>query len=194
VHKKQYRTPKWLRKILAYGVAIAGILSLPLLTALLLKSWVIGLWLIVIVIPLFPAIQTILLREKPVTSLNFLKIYFTELASFSLQIGFLLVSAPIIVIMVASRLVIGLSVVAVISWFIVGLQQLGVKIGAKMPKHDIIILLWITMGLTAAVGIFYLFYRLGKKYEDSFFNLWARQFKKIREHCRYENLEEESGE
>jgi hypothetical protein len=175
--------------ILAYGLAIGGILLLPLLAALFFKSWLIGSLLIVTVIPLFPAMQAILLRKRPASLFMFLNIYVAELASFSLQLGLLVVSAPFIAILVAGRLAVALLVTAVISWFIVGLQQLGLDIGSKMPRNDIMILLWITIGLTIAVGLFYFFDRLVKKHEDGYFSLWAKQFVRIREFFRYDPLQ-----
>jgi uncharacterized membrane protein YuzA (DUF378 family) len=179
--------PEWLRItaiILAYGLTIGGILAIPWLFALS-RSWAIGFLLFVIVVPLFPAMQAILLKKKPASLFMFLKIYVAEFASLFLQLSLLLVTAPFIAILVAGRLVIVLWVAAVIAWFIVGLQQLGLDIGRKMPGDDIIILLWITVGLTAAVVIFYFFDRFVKKYEDSYFTLWAKPFVRIREFLRY---------
>jgi hypothetical protein len=184
--QNRFEVPEWLRIILAYGVAIGGILALAWLVALFLKSWLIGFLLFVTIIPLFPAMQAILLKKKPASLVMFLKLYAAEFASFSLQLSLLLVSAPIIAILVAGRLAIVLLIAAVISWFIVGLQQLGLDIGSKMPRNDIIILLWVTIGLVVAVGIFYLFDRLVKKYEDGYFSLWANQFVRIREFFSYD--------
>ncbi len=110
-----------------------------------------------------------------------LKIYIIEFASFTLQLLLLLVSAPFIAIAVTGVLVCMLLVVASISWFIVGLQQLGFDIGSEMLGVDIKFLFWVTIGLMAAVGIYYFSIRLFKKYGDSYFGLWASQFVKIRE-------------
>jgi hypothetical protein len=188
----RFESPEWLRItgiILAYGLAIGGIFLLALLAASFLKSWLIGSLLVITVIPLFPAMQAILLRKRPATLFMFLKIYVAEFASFSLQLGFLVVSAPFIAILVAGRLVVMLLFTAVISWIIVGLQQLGLDIGSKMPKNDIMILLWVTIGLAVAGGLFYFFDRLVKKHEDGYFSLWAKQFVRIRAFFRYDPLQ-----
>jgi hypothetical protein len=128
------------------------------------------------------------LKKAPADPYLFLKIYAAEFASLFLQLALLLVSAPFIAIAVAGVLACVLLVAAVISWFIVGLQQLGLDIGSKMSKADIAIFFWVTIGLVAAVGLFYIFIRLFKKYGDSYFSLWARQFVKIREFFRYDLL------
>ena len=103
----------------------------------------------------------------------------------------MVVSAPFIAILVAGRLAVVLLVTVVIAWFIVGLQQLGLNIDSKMPKNDIMTLLWVTIGLVVAVGLFYFFDRLVKKHEDSYFSLWTKQFVKIREFFRYDTLQKE---
>ena len=79
-------------------------------------------------------------------------------------------------------------VAAVMAWFIVGLQQLGLDIGSKMPRGDIVILLRVTIGVAVAAGIFYFLDRLIKRHEDSYSSLWAMQFEKIREFFRYDTL------
>jgi hypothetical protein len=185
-------TPEWFRIggiILAYGLTIGGILAIPWLFSFS-RSWSIGLLLVVMVIPLFPVMQTILLGKAPAKMFLFLKIYVAEFTSLFLQLGFLLVTLPFIAVLVAGRLATALLLAVVISWFIVGLQQLGVDIGRKMPGADILILLWVTIGLTVVVGIFFLLVRLFEKHEDGYFSLWARQFTKIREFFRYDTLEE----
>ena len=57
-----------------------------------------------------------------------------------------------------------------------------------MPRDDIIILLKVTIGLAVAVGAFYFFDRLVKKYEDGYFSIWAKQFVNIREFFRYDTF------
>jgi hypothetical protein len=186
--QNRFEGPEWLRIagiILAYGLTIGGIVFvIPWLFALS-ESWAIGFLFFVIVVPLFPAMQAILLKKKPASLFMFLKIYVAEFASLFLQLSLLLVTAPFMVILVGGRLAIALLIAAVIAWFIVGLQQFGLNIGRKMPGDDIIILLWVTIGLVIAVGIFYFFDRLVKKHEDSYFDLWAKPFVRIREFLRY---------
>lgn len=185
--QNRFEGPEWLRIagiILAYGLTIGGIFAIPWLFGLS-QSWTIGFLLFVIVVPLFPAMQAILLKKKPASLFMFLKIYVAEFASFFLQLGLLLVTAPFMAILVAGRLAIALLVAAVIAWFFVGLQQFGLDIGRKMPGDDMIILLWVTIGLVAAVGIFYFSDRLVKKHEDDYFSFWAKPFVKIREFLRY---------
>lgn len=178
--KSSFNSPGF-RIILAYGLTIGGILALPWLYGLMHShSWLIGVLLFMFAIPLFPAVHAILLKKIPANLFIFLKIYAAEFASFFLQLALILVSAPVIAIMVAGRLAIVLLITAIISWFIVALQQIGVDIGSKMPKNDIIILLWVTIGLIAAVGFFCFFNHLIKKHEDGYFTLWANQFLKIR--------------
>ena len=76
--QNRFEVSDWLRVILAYGMAVLGIFVLTLLVVLFHESWVIGFWSILIVIPLFPAVQTILLRKKQAKPVMFLKIYLTE--------------------------------------------------------------------------------------------------------------------
>lgn len=178
----------WLRIagiILAYILTFAGILVvLPLLFSLS-KSWLVGFLLFVIVVPVFPAMQTILSGQRPASLLVFFKIYVAEYASLVVQLIFLLVTVPFIAIAVFGRLTIALLVTAVIGWFIVGLQQLGVKIGRQLPKDEIVLFFWVTLGLAVVVGSYYWLSKLAKKYEDGFFNFWAEQFVRIRDFFRY---------
>ena len=175
----QFESPEWLRIILAYGVTIGGLFVLVWLATLFLRFRLIGLLLIIVVIPLFPAMQAILLRQKPASL--FMKLYVAEFASLTLQLGLLLVSTPFIAISVAGVLACALLITAVIGWFIVGLQQLGLDIGSKMSRGDIEIFFWVTVGLIVAIGIFYIFVRLVRKNGDRYFSLWAKQFVKIRD-------------
>jgi hypothetical protein len=187
-YQNRAEAPEWFRIggiIVACGLTIGGILIIPWLFAVS-RSWSIGLLLIVMVIPLVLAMQTILLGKAPANVFLFLKIYVAEFTSLFLQLGFLLVTLPFIAVLVAGRLASALLLAVVISWFIVGLQQLGFDIGRKMPGADILILLWVTIGLTVAVGIFFLLVRLFERHEDGYFSLWARQFTKIREFFRYD--------
>ena len=171
--------------ILAYFLTFAGILfGLPYLFSLS-KSWIIGFLLLVAFIPLFPAMQTILMGERPASLTIFIKIYVTEYASLMMQLLFLIVSVPFIVIGVAGWLAIALAAGAVIAWIIVGLQQIGLDIGRKMPGEDIFILFLVTIGLFLIVGIFYWLHRFAKKREEGYFGIWAKQFVKIREFLRY---------
>ncbi|MCD4737822.1 MAG: hypothetical protein K8R89_00995, partial [Anaerolineae bacterium] len=160
----QFESPEWLRIILAYGVTIGGLFVLVWLATLFLRFRLIGLLLIIVVIPLFPAMQAILLRQKPASL--FMKLYVAEFASLTLQLGLLLVSTPFIAISVAGVLACALLITAVIGWFIVGLQQLGLDIGSKMSRGDIEIFFWVTVGLIVAIGIFYIFVRLVRKNGD----------------------------
>ncbi len=170
--------------VLAYVLTIAGILGLPWLFALS-RSWVIGFVLFVFVVPLFPAVQTLLLGERPFSLAMFGKIYVAEYASLVGQLLFLLVTVPFIVVAVAGRLVLVLLVTAVLAWFLVGLQQLGLTIGSGLSRQDITILFWVTLGLAASSGIYYGLVKLAQKYEDDYFEIWARQFRRIREFLRY---------
>ena len=109
----------------------------------------------------------------------FLRLIF--LLSLLLQVLFLLFTAPFILIMVAGRLVIALLVGAGIAWIIVGLQQLGLEIGRRLPGEDIAILGLVTVALAAAAGIYWLLRRFMKRHEEGYFEFWARWFVRIRE-------------
>ena len=102
-----------------------------------------------------------------------------------MQFIFLLISTPFVVIGVVGRLAIALGIAAAISWFIVGHQQLGINIGRKMPTEDIVVLLLVTIGLALTVGIFFVLHNLVKKYEESYFSIWAKQFVRIKELLQY---------
>jgi hypothetical protein len=170
--------------ILAYVFTIVGVLGLAWVFSWS-KSWLIGFLFLVVIIPIFPAMQSILLGEKPASPIMFLKTYAAEYASLVMQLIFLFVSAPVIVIGVAGRLAAALLVAAAISWLIVGLQQFGVSIGRKMPMEDIQILFLITLGLVVITIVFLMLRKLAKKYEDRYLNIWVNQFKKIRDFFRY---------
>lgn len=172
--------------ILAYVITIVGLLSIPWVFALA-KSWVLGFLLFIVIIPVFPVIQTFLLGERPASVVTFAKVYVGEYASLTMQMIFLLFSVPMIVIAVAGRLAIAMLVTAVIAWPIVALQQLGFNIGAKMPLADIKILFWVTVGLGCAVGLYFLLHWGVKRYEleDRYFTVWADQFKKIHNFFQY---------
>jgi hypothetical protein len=178
--QKRLKVPQWLRMLLAYGLTIGSIFVLPLLFALS-ESLYIGIWLLIIAIPLIPAAQSLILRKKPPDLFIFLKRYVAEFASLFLQLSLLLVSAPVIAILIAGRLAGALLFASGIAWFIVGLQQIGFDIGSKMLKDDMMILLWVTIGLTAVLIIFYFFQRFIKTHEDSYFSFWAKQFAAIRD-------------
>lgn len=189
--QNRFEALEWFRIfsiISAYILTFGGIIFVIPWLFSLSESLLIGFLLLVIVIPLFPAMQISLVRKEQTNLFMFLKIYVAEFATLFMQLSLLLVSAPFIAIMVAGRLVIALLIAAAISWLIVGFQQLGLKIGSKMLRADIIILFWVTIGLIVAAGIFYLLDRLIKKHEDSYFSLWANQFVKIREFFRFNNI------
>lgn len=171
--------------ILAYLLTFAGIIfGLPYLFSLS-KSWIIGILLLVAFIPLFPAMQTILMGERPASLTMIFKIYISEYASLMMQLLFLIVSLPFIVIGVVGWLAIALAAGAVIAWVIVALQQIGLNIGRKMPGDDIFILFLVTLGLILIVGTFYLLRNFAKKREQGYFSIWAKQFTRIREFLRY---------
>lgn len=86
--KNRFEGPEWLRIagiILAYGLTIGGIVFVIPWLFSFSESWAIGLLLLVIVAPLFPAMQAILLKEKPANLFMFLKIYVAEFASLFLR-------------------------------------------------------------------------------------------------------------
>lgn len=178
----------WLRVasiILAYTLTIAGLLFLIPWLFSLSKSWLVGLLLFIVVVPLFPATQTILMGHRQASVTMFLKIYVSEYASLLAQMVFLLASAPFIAIAVAGRLAIVLLATALMAWIIVGLQQMGLQIGSQLAREDIKILFWVTLGLAASVAIYYGLHHLAKKYEERYFDIWAAQFKRIKEFLRY---------
>jgi hypothetical protein len=171
--------------ILAYVLTFAGIIfGLPYLFSLS-RSWIIGILLLVTFIPLFPAMQTILMGKRPASLTMLFKIYISEYASLMIQLLFLLVSVPFVIISVAGWLAIALTAGAFIAWIIVGLQQIGLEIGRKMPGDDIFILFLVTIGLFLIVGIFYWLHSFAKKREEGYFDIWAKQFVRIRKFLRY---------
>jgi hypothetical protein len=145
------------------------------------KSWFFGLCALMVLAPLFPAIQAILTGGAERSLIAFTKIYVAEYTSLVLQILFLIFTAPFILIMVAGRLLIAILIGAGIAWIIVGLQQLGWEIGRRLPGEDIAILGLVSVALAAAVGIYWLLRRFMKRHEEGYFELWARWFVRIRE-------------
>ena len=167
--------------LLAYGVTFVGIIIGGPVLFSVSKSWFFSLCALIILAPLFPAIQAILTRGAERSLIAFLKIYAAEYASLVMQILFLLLTAPFILIMVAGRLMVALLIGAGIAWIIVCLQQLGLEVGRKLPGEDIAILGMVTVALAAAVGIHWLLRRFMKRREEGYFEFWTKQFVRIRE-------------
>jgi len=177
---KPFRAGGPIRTILVYLLTLGGILALPFLFVLT-KSWVAGMWLLLLVVPLFPAFQLIISGREPAGLMVFLRVYAAEFCSLVLQLGFLLTTMPFIAIAIAGYLAMAMLAAAVISWGIIALQQVGLSIGGRMAPQDMRILLWVTLGLIAAVAVYFLLKRLAERHQDSYFSLWARQFHSIRD-------------
>ena len=119
----------------AYMLTFAGIIFGGPALFSASKSWFFVVFALVVLAPLFPAVQSIMIGERDGNLLTFIKIYAVEYASLVTQFAFLSVSAPFVIILVAGRLAIALLVSAGIAWIIVGLQQLGFNIGRKIFKN-----------------------------------------------------------
>jgi hypothetical protein len=171
--------------ILAYGLTFVGIIVVLPCFFSLSNYWLAGFLLLVIVAPIFPAMQIILSGQRPVSLVTFFKIYVAEYASLFMQFVFLLVTVTLVVVGAVGRLAIGLLVMVVIGWFIVGLQKLGVKIVRHLPEDEIALLLLVTPGLAIVVGIHYGLNKLLQKYGDEFFDHWTKQCVRIRDFFRY---------
>jgi hypothetical protein len=170
--------------VLAYLITFAGLIAMPAIFSIS-RSWWIGFFLVVAFIPIIPALQTILMGKRQASLQMIFKVYVAEYASLLMQLLFLAVSAPLIAVAVFSRLVIMLLIAASISWPIIGLQQLGLKIGSKLSTQDIKILFWVTLGLVLLAGIYYILDKLARRYADNYFAIWAKAFITIRDFFRY---------
>ena len=184
----RFERRKWLRAtsiVLAYVLTFGGILfAIPRLFSPS-RSWMIGLSLFAVVVPVFPAVQIILTGERPARIPVFARIYVAEFASLLVQLLFLLASAPMIAVLVAGRLAVALLVAAGLACVIVTLQLLGLDIFRKVPREEIPSFFLVFAGLAIVVGIYYGITRLTKKHEDSYYRIWATLFVKIRGFLRY---------
>ena len=184
----QVERPKWLRATsiaLAYVLTFGAIIfAIPRLISPS-RSWMIGLSLFAVVVPVFPAVQIVLTGERPARIPVFAKIYVAEFASLLVQFLFLLASAPIIAVLVAGRLAVALLVAAGLACVIVSLQLLGLDIFRKVPREETPSFFLVFAGLAVTVGIYYGITRLTKKHEDSYYRIWANLFVKIRRFFRY---------
>jgi hypothetical protein len=167
--------------ILAYAFTFTGVLIGGRWLVSTSKPWTFVVTALIVLIPLFPAVQAVLMGQVDRNFISFLKTYAAEYASLLAQLAFLLATAPFIAIMVAGHLVVVLLITSGIAWILVGLQQLGVKIGRGMNGEDLRILALVTVGLAVGTGLYWLMGRFLKAREDKYFDFWARQFIRIRD-------------
>ena len=162
--------PKWLRALLAYGVMIGGIIAIIGLVALSHTSWILGLLLGLLFLPLVPAVQRVLLDDEPAAGL-FFEQYFSTLKELVGLFGGMLLAVPFIAFKAAGFLAAVMLIPLAVIWGVAGLQALGVDIFAKVENiNSLFRYTLITVGIA---GAWILFDRLVKKYQDgsSFFSM-----------------------
>ena len=170
--------PKWLRIFLAYGVMIGGIFAIICLGTLSDTSWILSLLLGLLLLPLVPAIQRVLLDDAPAKGL-FFKQYFSTLRELGILLGSLLLGAPFIAFKAAGVLAVVMLIPLAFIWGIAGLQALGIDIFAKV--EDIVRLFRYTLITVGIACAWILFSYLVKKYKDnsSLFSRLLQEFHHI---------------
>ena len=170
--------PKWLRVLLAYGVMIGGIIAIMGLVALSDTSWILSLLLGLLLLPVVPAIQRVLLDDEPAAEL-FFKQYSSVLRELGILLGGLLLGAPFIAFKAAGFLATVMLIPIAVIWGVAGLQALGIDIFAKVEELDS--LFRYTLITAGIAGAWILFSYLVKKYKDgsSFFSMLLQEFYKV---------------
>jgi len=157
----------------------AIVVGLPLLFAIS-PNKLTGFAAMIMLVPLLPAMQSILQGEQPPSLKGFWKVYWLTFIYLFMELAFLALIMPLIVIELAG-VIVGLVIVALVIGQLLFLFQYltGIDIGIIITTAEALKYFYILLGLSVLEGLYLLLNWKVLKQEERFFDLVARSFERV---------------
>ncbi|NLH47208.1 MAG: hypothetical protein GX444_01250 [Myxococcales bacterium] len=142
--------------------------------------------LLVMIVPLFPAVQTFLQGERRFSVTLFWRIYIAEYVSLFLELLFILIILPLVAfallyfVLWMMFVVVG---IVTLGWLLQ--TYLGVSLGMSIAREEAPLLFAIFFGLALALVVLHFLRRLAAKHEEGFFAFFRTRFEAIKALFRY---------